>query len=143
MIIDKNKINYQTRSDKPDSFWLNESERDNYFVIHDNSILAQKIRANYPDIEYVLDENENLIDVNIKTADKEKRQKKEEYNKQIAQLKMQLRNTDYQALKFAEGQITAADYEAIKHSVISVIITRLGVKFNPLIIFFSEMPSPV
>ena len=27
---------------------------------------------------------------------------------------MQLRNTDYQALKFAEGQITAADYEAIK-----------------------------
>lgn len=114
MIIDKNKINYQTRSDKPDSFWLNESERDNYFVIHDNSILAQKIRANYPDIEYVLDENENLIDVNIKTADKEKRQKKEEYNKQIVQLKMQLRNTDYQALKFAEGQITAADYEAIK-----------------------------
>ena len=114
MIIDKNKINYQTRSDKPDSFWLNESERDNYFVIHDNSILAQKIRANYPDIEYVLDENGNLIDVNIKTADKEKRQKKEEYNKQIAQLKMQLRNTDYQALKFAEGQITAADYEATK-----------------------------
>lgn len=114
MIIDKNKINYQTRSDKPDSFWLNESERDNYFVIHDNSILAQKIRANYPDIEYVLDESGNLIDVNIKTADKEKRQKKEEYNKQIAQLKMQLRNTDYQALKFAEGQITAADYEAIK-----------------------------
>ena len=53
-------------------------------------------------------------DVNIKTADKEKRQKKEEYNKQITQLKMQLRNTDYQALKFAEGQITAADYEAIK-----------------------------
>ena len=114
MIIDKNKINYQTRSDKPDSFWLNESERDNYFVIHDNSVLAQKIRANYPDIEYVLDENGNLIDVNIKTADKEKRQKKEEYNKQIAQLKMQLRNTDYQALKFAEGQITAADYEVIK-----------------------------
>ena len=114
MIIDKNKINYQTRSDKPDSFWLNESERDNYFVIHDNSVLAQKIRANYPDIEYVLDENGNLIDVNIKTADKEKRQKKEEYNKQIAQLKMQLRNTDYQALKFAEGQITATDYEAIK-----------------------------
>lgn len=114
MIIDKNKINYQTRSDKPDSFWLSESERDNYFVIHDNSVLAQKIRANYPDIEYVLDENGNLVDVNIKTADKEKRQKREEYSKQIAQLKMQLRNTDYQALKFAEGQITAADYEAIK-----------------------------
>lgn len=114
MIIDKNKINYQTRSDKPDSFWLDESERDNYFVIHDNSVLAQKIRANYPDIEYVLDESGNLIDVNIKIADKEKRQKKEEYSKQIAQLKIQLRNTDYQALKFAEGQIAAADYEAIK-----------------------------
>lgn len=34
--------------------------------------------------------------------------------KQIEELKKNLSDTDYQAIKYAEGQITAEDYEPIK-----------------------------
>jgi hypothetical protein len=60
MLINKINKTFQTRSDKPDSNWLND---DNYIVIPDNSPLANKIMQYFPRFDFILDENNNLIDV--------------------------------------------------------------------------------
>ena len=60
MIVNKLNKGFQTRSDMPNSNWLN---NDNYYVIPDNSPLANKIMQYFPRFDFVLDENDNLIDV--------------------------------------------------------------------------------
>jgi hypothetical protein len=96
MIINKETKMFQTRSDKPYENWTN----DDCFVIPDNSEIAQKIIGFYPYYDFVLDEEGNLIDIvqiepptNI-LAEQEKEQ-----------LKKQLSDTDYKAIKYAERSI--------------------------------------
>lgn len=62
MIINKETHGFITRSDKPNENWLNDS---NYYVVNDYTPLYEKIlNANY-DYEFVIDENNNLIDIKI------------------------------------------------------------------------------
>ena len=60
MIVNKITKAFQTRSDKPNSNWL---KSDEWYVVDDNSPIANKIQQLYPRYEFVLDEEDNLIDI--------------------------------------------------------------------------------
>lgn len=60
MIINKKTKSILTRSDKPNENWTSQD----CYVIDDNSELGKKILQNYPNIEYVI-ENDKIKDVNI------------------------------------------------------------------------------
>ena len=60
MIVNKLNKSFQTRSDEPNSNWLND---DNYYVIPDGSELANKIMQYFPRFDFLLDENDNVVDV--------------------------------------------------------------------------------
>lgn len=60
MIVNKNTKGYQTRSDASNFNWL---KSDDWYVVQDNSPLANKIMQLYPRFDFVLDEEDNLIDV--------------------------------------------------------------------------------
>lgn len=86
MIVNKITKGFQTRSDKPNSNWLND---DNHYVIPDNSPLANKIMQLFPRYDFVLDKNDNLIDVvEIPKTDAEINQKR------IAEIKTELEELD-------------------------------------------------
>jgi len=110
MIVNKETKGFQTRSDKPNSFWLSSEPAENYFIVDDTSELAQKIQANYPSFEFILDENGNLIDINIDTIAIAKVKQIKEFKAQISKIKKQLIATDYQAIKYAEGRITEEEF---------------------------------
>ena len=59
MLVNKENKGFQTRNDKPNSNWLG----DEWYVIPDNSPLANKIIQYFPRYDFVLDGNDNLIDV--------------------------------------------------------------------------------
>jgi len=60
LIIKKGTTYPITRSDKVNDNWLND---DSYLVVDDNSVVGRKILDNAPYFEFVLDSNENLIDI--------------------------------------------------------------------------------
>lgn len=60
MLINKQNKSYQTRSDASNFNWL---ESDDWYVLNDNSELAQKIQKLFPRFDFVLDDNGNLIDI--------------------------------------------------------------------------------
>lgn len=60
MIINKETKAFQTRSDCNEN-WMG----DDYYFIDDNSELAKTILSKFPNIEYVI-ENEEIVDVIIK-----------------------------------------------------------------------------
>ena len=60
MIIKKGTTYPITRSDEVNDNWLND---DSYLVVDDNSVVGRKILDNAPYFEFVLDSNENLIDI--------------------------------------------------------------------------------
>jgi hypothetical protein len=60
MLVNKITKGFQIRSDVNNFNWLKSEE---WFVVKDNSPLAQKILKLYPRYDFVLDENEELIDV--------------------------------------------------------------------------------
>ena len=60
VIVNKKTKAFLTRSDKPCENWTDQD----CYIIDDNSELAKKIKRNYPNIEYVI-ENEQIIDVKI------------------------------------------------------------------------------
>ena len=72
MIINKNDKSIQTRSDKPNSNWLD----DEWCVVPDNSPLAEKALDLFPQFEIVLDENGEVKDI------VEKNKTQEELNKE-------------------------------------------------------------
>lgn len=72
MIINKNDKSIQTRSDKPNSNWLD----DEWYVVPDNSPLAEKALELFPQFEIVLDENGEVKDI------VEKNKTQEELNKE-------------------------------------------------------------
>jgi hypothetical protein len=90
MIINKQTKGYQTRSDKPNENWLDES----YYLVEDGSELARKIEANYPYFD-IVDKNGQLIDVvlTVKPVD---------ISAEISFLKTQLTATDYKIIKCYE-----------------------------------------
>jgi len=59
MIIDKNTKTFQSRSDKPNENWTDET---NVFVVEDGTELAHNIVANYPYFDFVLNGGD-LIDI--------------------------------------------------------------------------------
>lgn len=59
MIVNINDKSFQTRSDKPNSNWLDE----NWVVIPDNSHLAQKVENFFPRFDLIFDDDKNVIDV--------------------------------------------------------------------------------
>lgn len=59
MIVNKKNKGFQTRNDLPNSNWLGNE----WYLVPDNSSLANKIMKYFPRYDFVLDENDNLIDV--------------------------------------------------------------------------------
>ena len=84
MIVHKIDKTFQTRSDKPNSNWLNDN---NYIVIPDNSPLANKIMQYFPRFDFVLDENDNLIDV-VEIPKTEEELKQERIEEILSELKV-------------------------------------------------------
>ena len=82
MIINKITKFYQTRSDKPNSNWLNSE----WYVVPDNSPLANKIIELYPRFDFVLDDGE-LIDV-VEIPKTEEEIKQERIEEIIAELEV-------------------------------------------------------
>lgn len=60
MIINKETKSVLSRSDKPNENWTSQD----CYVVDDNSELGQKILANCPYVEYII-ENEVIVDVKI------------------------------------------------------------------------------
>lgn len=58
MVINKNTKMILTRSDKPNENWTTQD----CYVVDDKSELAEKIVSNFPNIEYVI-ENDVVVDV--------------------------------------------------------------------------------
>lgn len=85
MIVNKLNKSFQTRSDKPNSNWLND---DNYIVIPDGSALANKIMQYFPRFDFVLDENNNVVDVVQipKTEEETKQERIEEIKAELNEL---------------------------------------------------------
>lgn len=61
MIINRITKSYVERSDKPNENWA--TDKSAYYLVDSNSELATKIRDNAPFMDFVTDNNGNLIDV--------------------------------------------------------------------------------
>ena len=109
MIVNKLNKCFQIRSDKPNSNWLGEE----WIIVDDGSELANKIIENYPYINLII-ENDILIDVEIDIETRKKENLLNEYIFEIEELKHKLTDTDYQAIKYAERQISEEEYQPIK-----------------------------
>ena len=85
MIINKTNKGYQTRSDVSNFNWL---KSDDWYVVQDNSPLANKIMQLYPRFDFVLDEEDNLIDVEPipKTQEELDEERTEEIKAELVQL---------------------------------------------------------
>lgn len=114
MIVNKQNKSFQTRSDKTDSNWLND---DNYIVIPDNSPLANKIIQYYPKYDFVLDENDNVIDVvEIPKTEEELNQER------IEEIKNELNQLDNTINRATEDLYILTDLRA--YDTIEAVITR-------------------
>ena len=73
--------------------------------------LAQRLAAEYEDNDYklVITDNHYRV-IHISEEDL----LKDQYRLEIAQLKKQLSDTDYKAIKYAEGQLTEEEYSSIR-----------------------------
>lgn len=91
MIINKKTKEIQTRYDKQNENWLNDNE--NFYLVDDNSDLAQKIKKFYPFFEFVLDEKNVLVDVLENITRKNEENKKNEKKKEIEKYKKELLQT--------------------------------------------------
>lgn len=60
MIVNKTTKAFQTRSDASSFNWLNSED---WYLVADNSSLAQKVMQLYPRFDFVLDADGNLVDI--------------------------------------------------------------------------------
>lgn len=74
MLINKKTKQFLTRSDMPNSNWLNEE----WYVIPDNSSLARKVQRLFPYFNFAINSNGKLVDVVEipKTQEEIKRERK-------------------------------------------------------------------
>lgn len=100
MIINKIDKSFQTRSDLPKTNWLG----DEWYLVPDNTPLADKIITLYPRYDFILDENDNLVDVvEIPKTDTELTQEK------IDKIDAELAEIDSQGVtRHLENQIEAS-----------------------------------
>ncbi len=85
MIINKLNKSFQTRSDMPNTNWLG----NDWYVVPDNSALANKIMQLFPRFDLVLDENDNVVDVvEVQKTDEELNQER------IAEIEKELEELD-------------------------------------------------
>ena len=112
MLVNKNNKSFQTRSDMPNSNWLG----DEWYLVEDNSPLANKIMQYFPRFDFVLDENDNVIDVVEipKTEEELKQERIEEIKAELNQLDVTINRatedlyilTDLRAYESIEKVIT-------------------------------------
>lgn len=114
MIVNKQNKSFQTRSDIPNSNWLND---DNYIVIPDGSELANKIMRYFPKYDFVLDEEDNLIDVvEIPKTEEEVNQER------IEEIKAELNSLDSTINRATEDLYILTDLRA--YDTIEAVIIR-------------------
>lgn len=84
MIVNKKNKGFQTRSDLPNTNWIG----DEWYVVPDNTPLANKIMQYFPRYDFVLDDKGNLIDVVEveKTEEEIKEEKVEEIKSELNSL---------------------------------------------------------
>ena len=114
MIVNKITKAFQTRSDMPNSNWLDSG----YIVVPDNSELANKIMRFSPRFDLVLDENDEVIDVvEVPKTEEELNQEK------IAEIDAELDAIDSQGVtRHLENQIEASGtYDTIYKSTRELI----------------------
>lgn len=85
MIVNKLNKGFQTRSDASNFNWL---ASDEWYLVPDNTLLANKIIELYPRFDFVLDDNGNLIDVVEipKTEEEINQERVEEIKAELEQL---------------------------------------------------------
>jgi hypothetical protein len=116
MIINKIDKGFQTRSDLPKTNWLG----DEWYLVADNAPLAAKIITLYPRYDFVLDENDNLVDVvEIPKTDTELTQEK------IDEIDAELAEIDSQGVtRHLENQIEASGTYATLYKSTKELIDR-------------------
>lgn len=116
MIINKIDKGFQTRSDLPKTNWLG----DEWYLVPDNTPLAAKIITLYPRYDFVLDENDNLVDVvEIPKTDTELTQEK------IDEIDAELATIDSQGVtRHLENQVEASGTYATLYKSTKELIDR-------------------
>lgn len=116
MVVNKFNKGYQTRNDKPNENWLGEE----WYLVSDYSTLAQKIQRLYPRYDFVLDENDNLVDVvEIPKTDAELTQEK------IDEIDAELATIDSQGVtRHLENQVEASGTYATLYKSTKDLIDR-------------------
>lgn len=85
MVVNKTNKSFQTRNDKPNTNWMGNE----WYLVTDNTELANKIIMLYPRFDFVTDENGDLIDVvEIPKTEEELNQER------IEEIKSELSNLD-------------------------------------------------
>lgn len=103
MIINKINKGFQTRSDMSNSNWLGNE----WYLVPDNSPLANKIMQYFPRYDFVLDDNDNLIDVvEIPKTDEEINQER------IEEIKTELNSLDSTINRATEDLYILTDLRA-------------------------------
>lgn len=117
MIVNKINKGFQTRSDVANFNWLSSDE---WYVVPDNTPLADKIMQLFPRYEFVLDENDNLVDVvEIPKTDAELAQEK------IDEIDAELAKIDNQGVtRHLENQIQATGTYASLYKSTKDLIDR-------------------
>ena len=117
MIINKINKGFQTRSDVSNFNWL---KSDEWYLVHDNTALADKIIALYPRYDFVLDKNDNLVDVvEIQKTDAEITQEK------IDEIDAELETIDSQGVtRHLENQVEASGTYATLYKSTKDLIDR-------------------
>ena len=113
MIINKLNKGLQTRNDLPNTNWLG----NDWYLVPDGSELANKIMQLYPRYDFVLDENDNLIDVvEIPKTEEEIKQER------IEGIKAELNSLDTTINRATEDLYILTDLRA--YDSIEDVITR-------------------
>lgn len=113
MIVNKITKGLQTRSDMPNTNWMD----DDWYLVPDNSSLALKIEQLYPRYDFVLDEDDNLVDV-VEIAKTEEEIKSE----RIEEIKVELTNLDNTINRATEDLYVLTDTTPYKST--QEVITR-------------------
>ena len=84
MIVNKNNKGYQTRSDMPNTNWLNEEE---WYLVEDGTELAEKIEKLYPRFDFVVEDGKLVDVVEVpKTQEELNAEKETEIKQELAEL---------------------------------------------------------
>ena len=109
MIINKNTFHIKEFKNKD-----KEKITDEWLEVKEEKLLKNKLIDNFKYIKGLIIDDGIVVDVEINSLKKEKNIKRNEIINQIYVIKQKLFDTDYQALKYAEGQLSEEEYALIK-----------------------------